>query len=131
MTNGGPTIVIEGTFEFAPGDARTFRPHPPERDRERQAFWFCAEIVRAGARRPGQEVRFRITPEAIERMPERRPATRGVRLAELLIAWLQEHPDNELAENVNDFQVFSAADETTIEPLHRPAREARDELERR
>ena len=112
MSNGRPEIVIEGTFQFPDGDARTLWPLAPERDRERHAFWFCAELV------PGaKDVRFRITPEAIERMAEDTPEARGERLAELLIAWLRDSPDNHLAENVNDFQVHvSDEGKTTIEP---------------
>ena len=71
MTNGGPKIVIEGTFEFSPGDARTFWPLGAERDGA-HAFWLCAELVGAGS--PRKAVRFRITLEEIARMTEDTPA---------------------------------------------------------
>ncbi len=116
MTNGGPTpsIVIEGTFEFSPGDARTFARLHAERDGVND-FWFCAEL-----NPDRKQVRFRIATEDIERMSkeEDTPATRGERLVERLIAWLSESPDNRLSENVNDFQVsVSEAGDTLIERL--------------
>ena len=113
MTNGGPTpsIVIAGTFEFSPGEARTFAPLHAERDGAND-FWFCAEL-----NPDHKQVRFRIATEDIERIANT-PATRGARLVGRLIAWLGEGPDNRLSEQVNDFQVFvSDEGETWIESL--------------
>ena len=104
MTNGRPDIVIEGTFDFSPGDTRTFTALHPERDTERHAFRFGAELD------PGNNhVWFRITPEAIDRMREQQPEERGDRLVAALITWLGESADNQL-ENVSEFQVSVSND---------------------
>ena len=110
MTNG-PRIVIEGTREDWPGDAQTFTPLRAERDTQRHAFWFGAQLD------PGDnEVRFRITPEAIERMREQTSEERGARLVDALIAWMGENPDDQLNPH-NAFQVFvSDAGEAKVEP---------------
>ena len=67
MTNG-PAIVIRGTREDWPGGPRTLRPLDPNREPNRQTFWFGAELD------PGNEqVWFRITLEAVHRMQEETP----------------------------------------------------------
>ena len=110
MTNG-PAIVIRGTREDWPGGPRTLRPLDPNREPNRQTFWFGAELD------PGNEqVWLRITLEAVHRMQEETPGALGNRLVDALLAWLGE-TENRL-ENVNDFQVsVSEAGDTLIERL--------------
>ena len=110
MTNG-PQIVIEGTREDWPGDAQTFAPLPAERDTQRHAFWFGAQLD------PGDnEVWFRITPEAIERMRERTSEERGARLVDALLTWMGENPGHQLNPR-NAYQVFvSDAGDARLEP---------------
>ena len=58
---------------------------------------------------------FRITLEAVRRMQEKTPGTRGNRLVDALLGWLSDDPDHELAD-LNRFQVYvSDAGDTRIE----------------
>ena len=104
-----PAIVIEGTRQDWPGGAQILTPLPPDREPDRPAFWFGAQ---AGA----IEVCFRLTQEAIHRMPEEEPQARGQRLIDALIAWLQDNPDHQLTPR-NHFRVLVADDgQTSVEP---------------
>ena len=87
---------------------RTSANQEPGRD----AFWFGFRLAP-----DGNEVMFRITGEAIERMPQYTPEIRGNRLLDTaLLTWLRDDPDREL-EDLNDFQVYiSDAGDMRIEP---------------
>ena len=92
-----------------PGGARVLAPLDVDREPERLAFWF-------GAQAGDIEVCFRLTIEAIHRMPEAAPHARGVRLVDALIAWLQDNPGHRLTLR-NHFRVHVSDDgETTVEP---------------
>ena len=111
MSNG-PAIVIEGTREDWPGGPRTLTPLDPGREPDRPTFWFGAEITP-----DGNQVWFRITLEAIDRMQEEAPGARGNRLVNTLLAWLSNNRDHQLEEDLNRFQVHvSNAGNTTTEP---------------
>ena len=106
-----PAIVIEGTFDNWPGGPQTLTSLPPNREQGRAVFWFGTSAEQAG-----NEVWFRITGEAIERMPEETPSARGNCLVDALLAWLSEDPDREL-EEFDEFQVLVSNDgDTRIEP---------------
>ena len=80
MTNGPaivPAIVIDGTHEDWPGGPRTMTPLDPDREPNRQTFWFGAELAQAG-----NQVWFRVTLEAVRRMQEETPGARGNRLVD-------------------------------------------------
>ena len=112
MTNG-PAIVIERTFDNWPGGPQTLTELPAEQESGRDAFLFSCRLTPAG-----NEVWFRITSEAIERMPENTPRARGKRLVDALIVWLEENPGYQL-EVGNHFQVFvtEAGDrDVTVKP---------------
>ena len=106
MSNG-PAIVIDVTREDWPGGPRTLTPLDPNREPNRQTFWFGAEFAPDGNR-----VWFRITGEAIERMPENTPLRRGNLLVRLLLVWIEEDPDHQL-EDLNRFQVYVSDDGDT------------------
>ena len=106
MSNG-PAIVIDVTREDWPGGPRTLTPLDPNREPNQQTFWFGAEFTPDGNR-----VWFRITGEAIERMPENTPLRRGNLLARLLLVWIEEDPDHQL-EDLNRFQVYVSDDGDT------------------
>lgn len=116
MTNGGlrklqPAIVIEGKCAVWPSGPQTLKSLPPDRERDRAAFWFGTR-----AELGGNEVWFRIASEAVRRMREKTAELRGARLVALLIAWLNESPDHQL-DDLNEFQVLVAEDgETRIAP---------------
>lgn len=104
-----PAILIEGMRQDWPGGARILTPQPADREPDRQAFWFSAQ---AG----DIEVCFRLTLEAIHRMPEEAPQARGVRLVDALIAWLQDNPEHQLTPR-SHFRVCVSDDgETSVEP---------------
>ena len=109
MSNG-PAIVIEGTREDWPGGPRTLTPLEPSQEANRQTTWFGAELAP-----DDNQVRFRITFKAIREMPENTPQSRGARLVERLIAWLNEDPERQL-EDRNNFQVRVSKGETRIDP---------------
>ena len=107
--NVQPAIIIEGTRDDWPGGARVLTPLVGNREPDRLAFWF-------GAQAGDIEVRFRLTLEAIYRMPEEAPRARGVRLVDALIAWLQDNPGHGLTP-YSRFRVHVSEDgETTVEP---------------
>lgn len=107
--NVQPAIIIDGTRDDWPGGARVLVPLAAEREPDRLAFWF-------GAQAGDIEVRFRLTLEAIHRIPEEAPRARGVRLVDVLIAWLQNNPDHRLTPR-SQFRVHVSDDgETTVEP---------------
>ena len=84
MTNGPaivPAIVIDGTPEDWPGGPRTLTPLDPDREPNRQTFWFGAELAPAG-----NQVWFLVTLEAVRRMQEETPGARGNRLVDALLA---------------------------------------------
>ena len=109
MSNG-PVIVIKGECHFWPGGLRTLTELPANQEPGRDAFWFSFRLTP-----DGNEVMFRITGEAIERMPQYTPEMRGNRLVAALLTWLRDDPDREL-EDLNDFQVYiSDAGGTRIE----------------
>ena len=114
MTNGPaivPAIVIDGTREDWPGGPRTLTPLDPDREPNRQTFWFGAELATAG-----NQAWFRVTLEAVRRMQEETPGARGNRLVDALIAWLSDDRNHQL-EDLNRFQVYvSDAGNTRIEP---------------
>ena len=110
MSNGPaivPAIVIEGTCEDWPGGPRTLTPLDPHPEPNRLTFWFGAELAP-----DGNQVWFRITGEAIERMPENPPLQRGNLLVRLLLVWIEEGPDHQL-EDLNRFQVYVSDDGDT------------------
>ena len=81
MSNG-PAIVIDVTREDWPGGPRTLTPLDPNREPNRQTFWFGAELAPGG-----NQVWFRITLEAVHRMEEKTPDARGNRLVDALLTW--------------------------------------------
>ena len=110
MSNG-PAIVIDVTREDWPGGPRTLTPLDPNREPNRQTFWFGAELAPGG-----NQVWFRITLEAVHRMEEKTPDARGNRLVDALLAWRSDAPDHRL-EDLNRFQVYvSDAGDMRIEP---------------
>ena len=115
MTNGTPivpAIVIEGTREDWPGGPRTLTPFDPNQEPDTQVTWFGAELAP-----DDNEVSFRITKEAIEKMQEETPGARGNRLVDALLAWLSDNPDHQL-EPRNNFQVYvSDAGGIWVEPF--------------
>ena len=112
MSNG-PAIVIEGTREDWPGGPRTLTPLDPGLEPDRPTFWFGAELTP-----DGNQVWFRITLEAIDRMQEEAPGARGNRLVNTLLAWLSNNRDHQLEEDLNRFQVHvSNAGNTTTRTL--------------
>lgn len=116
MTNGDAAIVIEGRLErrLPTGDRRawTFAPLPADREPQHDAFWFGAGLT------PGDHrVWFRITPEAIARMPLHNPVWRGLLLVSALFDWLAARPRTELAP-LNEFLALVSRDgEVTVEPI--------------
>jgi len=107
----GPAIVIDGECPTWPTGPQALTGLPADREHERAAFWFGFRLAPAG-----NEVRFRITGEAIRRMPEDTPRRRGERLVAALLTWLGNDPERRL-EALNDFQVYvSDAGDTRIEP---------------
>ena len=90
MSNG-PAIVIDVTREDWPGGPRTLTRLDPHREPNWLTFWFGAELAPAG-----NQVWFRITGEAIERMQEETPGARGNRLVDALLAWLSDDRDHQL-----------------------------------
>ena len=114
MPNGPaivPEIVIEGMREDWPGGPRTLTRLDPNREPNRQTFWFGAELARDDNR-----VWFRITMEAVRRMHEETPGARGNRLVDALLVWLSDNQDHQLGD-LNRFQVFVLnAGDTRIEP---------------
>ena len=110
MSNG-PATVIDGERPTWPGGPRTLKALPANQEPGRDAFWFGFRLTP-----DGNEVMFRITGEAIARMPQHTPEMRGNRLVAALLTWLRDDPDREL-EDLNDFQVYvSDAGDTRIEP---------------
>ncbi len=110
MSNG-PAIIIEGRREDWPQGPRTLTPLDPNPEPNRQTCWFGAELAPGG-----NQVWFRITTEAVHRMQEETPATRGNRLVDALLAWLSNGRDHQL-EDLNRFQVHvSDAGDTRIAP---------------
>ena len=110
MSNG-PAIVIDVTREDWPGGPRTLTRLDPNREPNWLTFWFGAELAPAG-----NQVWFRITGEAIERMQEETPGARGNRLVDALLAWLSDNRDHQLGD-LNRFQVLVLdAGDTRIEP---------------
>ena len=96
---------------WRPGGPRTLTPLDPNREPNRQTFWFGAELAP-----DDNEVWFRITLEAVHRMEEKTPGARGNRLVDALLAWFSDDPDHLLAD-LNRFQVYvSDAGDTRIEP---------------
>ena len=111
MSNG-PEIVINGECPAWPSGPQTLTELPADRERERAVFWFGFRLTP-----DGNEVMFRITSEAIARMPEDTPRARGNRLVAALLTWLGDDPERRL-EDLNDFQVYvSDVGDTRIEPL--------------
>ena len=67
-----PAIVIDRNART--GGPRTLTPLDPDREPNRQTFWFGAELAPAG-----NQVWFRVTLEAVRRMQEETPGARGNR----------------------------------------------------
>ena len=113
MTDDGLAIIIEGRCEDWPGGARTLMPRDPHRVRHKQAYWFGAEIDPGG-----NEVWFRVTLEATERMREKTRGERGRRLIDELLDWMKDH---QLEPDLNGFRVLVEDDgEVTIEGTPSP-----------
>ena len=107
----GPAIVIDGECPTWPSGPQTLTELPADRERDRHVFWFGTRLAPNG-----NEVWFRITPEAIERMPEQSPRRRGAHLGAVLRTWLSDDPERQL-EDFNEFQVdVSDAGDTRIAP---------------
>lgn len=110
MANGGPDITIEGTRDDWPGGPRTLTPLHPDPEPGRDAFWFGAQLDPGG-----HEISFRITWEAIRRMPAATPDGRGALLVDSLITWLEGNPEYRL-QPLNPFRVLvSDAGHTRVE----------------
>ena len=86
MTDNESTtaIIIEGRREDWPGGARTLTACKPERERDRQAYWFGAELDPDGI-----EVWFRIRLEDIKRMKETASRARGDLVIDALFDWMK------------------------------------------
>ena len=98
MSNG-PAIVIDGECPTWPSGPQTLTELPADREHDRNVFWFGTRFTP-----DGNEVWFRITGEAIERMPENTPQLRGARLVCALRTWLGDEPKRQL-EDLDEFQV--------------------------
>ena len=106
-----PAIVIDREYPTWPTGPQALTELRACREHERAAFWFGFRLAP-----DGNNVRFRITGEAIQRMPEDTPRRRGARLVAALLTWLGDDPERRL-EDLNDFQVYvSDAGDTRIEP---------------
>ena len=110
-----PQIIIEGMFEDWPGGPQTLKSLHCDRECDHDTFWFGARLD------PGRKRSvFRITHEALQRMPENTPQAHGALLVERLIAWIGEGPDHQL-EPRNEFQVIVSNDgDMRIEPWNPP-----------
>ena len=110
MTNG-TAIVIDGECPTWPGGPRTLTELPANQEPGRDVLWFGFRLTP-----DGNDVMFRITGEAIKRMPQNTPEMRGNCLVAALLTWLGDDQERQL-EGLNDFQVYvSDAGDTRIEP---------------
>ena len=110
MTGGELAIVIAGTREDWPGGPRTLTPREPTRE-PNGTLWFGA-----GLDPDDDQVWFRITEEALGRMPAETPAELGRRLVDALIVRIT--PDRPLEPGINRFEVrVSEAGDTWLERL--------------
>ena len=111
MTGGEPEIVIGGRREDWRGSARTLTPRDPTRE-PNGTLWFGAEL-----KPEGRQVWFRITGEAVGRMPAETLSARGQCLVDALIARIKTD-DRPLRSCINRFEVqVSEAGEAWVERL--------------
>lgn len=110
MADGEPAIVIAGRREDWPGGAKNLTPRQATRE-PNGTFWFGADLDPDGS-----QVWFRVTEEAIGRMPVDTPATRGRRLVDALIVRMT--PGSQFRSGINRFEVrVSEAGDMWIERL--------------